>query len=163
MGASRPLVILAAFAAIVLFVAVAGTIWSGDPATATQRSSQQTPSGPPLPPSKGSKIASSIVQLMNAGENLTAGVSATADSISRSNPGMEGYFKADMLRLDPLGRLQVYIAVSATDADILGELESFGVVVERLDESGSMVQAVVPLRALSQVAGLEYVSAITPS
>jgi len=107
-------------------------------------------------------MASSIVGLIDAIVALPDGVTATAASMSAYGPAMSGYFEAGLLRLDELGRLQVYISVSAHDDDALEELESLGVAVERVDDSGALIQARVPLPTIGRVAGLGYVSGITP-
>ena len=63
--------------------------------------------------------------------------------------------------LDAQGRVQVYIRVSVIADDVLDGLQSLGVVVERQDDSGTLVQARVPVKALPQVAELEFVTAVT--
>ena len=98
---------------------------------------------------------------MQAAQSLPQGVPLTDDELYKVEPPMDAYMNAGLLVLDDLGRAQVYIRLSPTDADVVSELESLGVIVELQDGSGDLVQARVPVKVLPQIAGLAYVTAIT--
>ena len=115
----------------------------------------------PVSKSKHSKFASTIAQLVEASQRIPKGVPVTNTAISDAEPSIEAYLTSGLLRLDDQGRVQVYIRVSASGGDVSSELESLGVIVERRDESGTLIQARVPVKSLPQIAELENVIAVT--
>ena len=110
---------------------------------------------------KHPKFSSAIVRLVEASECLPQGVPLTEDMLYTIEPPMDAHVTSGLLQLDNLGRLQVYIHVSATDADPVSELSSLGAIIERQDDSGLLVQAKVHLKILPQIGLLEYVVSAT--
>ena len=161
LGRTRRIVVSAFLAAVVLSMAVVGGSSADDPAPNQPVPEPQAPEVPPSPPTKHSKFSSSIAQLVEASKSVPQGVPLTAATLYTAKPPMDGYLMSGLLNLDDLGRAQVYIRVSAVGDDILAGLESLGVIVERQSGSGSLIQARVPVKNLSQVADLEYVAAVT--
>ena len=140
----RSLLFSAFVAVLLLFFILSGTSRADDP-----------------PKSKEGKFSSTVAQLVQAAQGLPQGVPLTDDQLYTVEPPMDAYMNAGLLVLDGLGRAQVYIRLAPTDADVLSELESLGVIVELQDASGDLVQARVPVKVLPQIAALDYVTAIT--
>ena len=101
----------------------------------------------PVSKSKHSKFSSTIAQLVEASQRIPKGVPVTNTAISDAEPSIEAYLTSGLLRLDDQGRVEVYIRVSASGGDVSSELESLGVIVERRDESGTLIQARVPVKS----------------
>ena len=76
-------------------------------------------------------------------------------------PSVQPLFDAGLLSLDNAGRLRVYIHVDHIDQELRAHLGDLQAVLEREDPDQNLIQASVPLRNLSQVADLEYVTAVT--
>ena len=87
---------------------------------------------------------------------------STDDTVSLAGDAVASLVEAGVLRLDDQGRVQVYILVPGADMYILDELQNMAVLVERWSESGTPLQAWVPVKALPALAELEYVLAVTP-
>ena len=138
---------IGALAAVTLSFAVAGVSSAADP--------------PPVHPAKHPKFSSVIAQLVEASKSLPPGVPLTDDELYTTEPPMDAYMTSGLLQLDGLGRPQVYIRVSATNADVLSGLESLGVIIERQDGSVTLIQARVPVKSLLQIGDLDYVMAVT--
>ena len=151
--------VLVGLAVVIVFVAVIYLPASADDPTHDPPDNPRVPSVPPSPPYKHPKLASSIVQLVQAAQDVFP---VTAANISRVQPNAGALLDSGLLNLDDLGRLQVYIHVSANYEHTMSEMESMGVVMERQDDSGTLVQARVHLKDLPGLAGLEYVTAVTP-
>ena len=152
---------LALCAGVALTVVLSGAVSAADPPPDRPGLETQVPPSPPEPQAKPLKFSTTIAKLVEAGDAVPEGVAVTEESVSAASPGIEAYFNAGLLRLDAAGRVQVYIRVSRVGEDVLAGLESRGAVIERRDESGTLVQASVPVQSLAQVAGLEYVTVIT--
>ena len=118
--------------------------------------------GPESTPPKHPKFASSIAQLADGASALPLGVPLTDETVPLAGDGVASLVEAGVLRLDDQGRVQVYVHVPGADMYILDELQNLAVLVERWSESGTPLQAWVPVKALPALAELEYILAVTP-
>ena len=136
--------------------------------SADDHSSRGAPAGPsaaPDPPqerAKDPKLASSLVELIEASENVPKGLPMSPDNISVAAPSVAAFLKAGLLQVDVQGRVQVYITVPAVSRADLDELRPLGVAAERVSYARGIVQARVPIKALRRLAGLDRVAAVAP-
>lgn len=152
--------IVAMCLAAALSAAVSGQAFAADPPDVPK--APLTAAGvPPEPVQKPVGLSSAIALLLHAAQAVPDGTGVTEASLAAADSGISAYIDTGLVRLDGEGRVQVYIRVSRAGADVLGGLESMGAAIERLDESGTLVQATVPVLRLSQLADLEYVTVIT--
>ena len=91
-------------------------------------------------PAKHPKYSSAITQMVEAAQSLPQGVPLTDDKLYTAKPPMDAYVTSGLVQLDGLGRLQAYVRISSTDADVQGALISAGAVVERQDDTGALLQ-----------------------
>jgi len=152
--------IVALCMAAALSVAVSGRAFAADPPD-VPKAPIQAAGVPPEPVQKPVGLSSTIALLLRAAEAVPDATGVTEASLSAADSGISAYIDTGLLRLDGEGRVQVYIRVSRAGPDVLGGLESLGAAIERLDESGTLVQATVPILRLSQLAELEHVTVIT--
>ena len=152
--------ILALCMAAALLVAVSGRAFAADPPD-VPKTPIQAAGVQPKPVQKPVGLSSSIALLPQAAEAVPDGTDVTEASLSAADSGISAYIDTGLVRLEGEGRVQVYIRVSRAGADVLAGLESMGTAIERLDESGPLVQATVPTLRLSQLADLEYVTVIS--
>ena len=118
--------------------------------------------GPESTPPKHPKFASSIAQLADAASALPLGAPMTDETVALAGDAVAALVEAGVLRLDDQGRVQVYIHVLSAELYILDELEVMGILVERWSDSGTIIQAWVPVKALPALAEQEFVLAVTP-
>ena len=111
---------------------------------------------------KHPKFASSIAQLADAASALPLGAPMTDETVALAGDAVAALVEAGVLRLDDQGRVQVYIHVLSAELYILDELEVMGILVERWSDSGTIIQAWVPVKALPALAEQEFVLAVTP-
>lgn len=93
---------------------------------------------------------------------MPLGVTSSSQAPVTARPPVDAYIRAGVLDVDSRGRVQVYIALSASGPQVLEELESLGVVIERQSESGRLLQARVAVQDLPRLAALDYVQSVTP-
>ncbi|MCH8205709.1 MAG: S8 family serine peptidase [Chloroflexi bacterium] len=151
----------AVFAALILSLAVADRSLAADPPPDEPQSEPQASGGPPSPSAKHARLSSTLVRLVEASQSVPQGVPMADDLLYEANPALMAYLTAGLMVLDDQGRVQVYVRISDPEAGIAGEVVSLGGQVERLDESGTLIQARVPVDKLPQVAALEYVTSVT--
>ena len=136
--------------------------------SADEHSTPGAPAGPsaatdpPQEAAKDPKLASSLVELIEASENVPRGLPMSPDNISVAAPSVGAFLKAGLLHLDAQGRVQVYITVPAVSRADLDDLRPLGVAAERISYARGVVQARVPIKALRRLAGLERVAAVAP-
>ena len=165
-------VIVVLLAAIALFAAASGASSADDPPVPRPDPSElrfpaSTSPLPAAPPGKNPKFSSSIAQLLETAQSVTSGTFEGESAFPRAQASSIGADLASgLIRLDSIGRVQVYIRVSASDErsfhEKVGELESLGIVVERYALDEKLVQARIPIGTLPQLAELEYIRAVTP-
>ena len=124
--------------------------------------STSSAAGPDSTPPKHPKFASSIARLAEAASALPLGVPMTNENVPLAGPAVAALVQGGVLRLDDQGRVQVYIHVLSAEFYILDELEVMGILVERWSDSGTIIQAWVPVKALPALAELDFLSAVTP-
>ena len=153
-------------AALTSLVIAAYAVAEG-PATATHDSRPAEPHrGPSRPPAgqpatdKHPKLASSIVQLIDAADRVPRGVPMGADNLSAVEPAVGALITAGLLNLDEQGRLQVMVHTPRVDPGRLDELRGAGVVSERT--AAGRLQARVHVKALRRLADLDSVTAVVP-
>ncbi|MCH8990579.1 MAG: hypothetical protein IIA44_02355, partial [Acidobacteria bacterium] len=115
-----------------------------------------------LPP-KGGKLSSSLARLVEAAARVPDGISLSSYGFGAVSPPTESLLRAGLLRIDSRERAQVYVHVGDlySAEDVVGGLEALGGVVERVSESGDVIQASVPIGSLDAIAGLQAVRAVT--
>ena len=86
----------------------------------------------------------------------------TDENVPLAGPAVAALVEGGVLLLDDQGRVQVYIHVLSAEFYILDELEVMGILVERWSDSGTLIQAWVPAKALPALAEVEFLSAVTP-
>ena len=160
MGSLRLVMYVSLCGAAVLSSAMPGVLSAADPWPEPPEHDSPLPAIPPQPPTKHPVFSSVIAKLVRAAESVPEGVQIAETSLLASEPGLRAYFGAGMLDLDAAGRVQIYIRLAPTVGDVLTDLDSMGVVIERQDASGTLVQARVPVRRLAQVAELDYVAVV---
>jgi subtilisin family serine protease len=82
-------------------------------------------------------------------------------SVAAADPSVGALMTAGLMRLDAKGRVQVYVRVADAASAAVDELESMGAVVERVSDSGTLIQASVPVNRVHEMAYLEWVQAVT--
>ena len=162
MGRPRLVVASAFLAATSLFVLLVGVSSAAGHPPEKPRPQPQAPADPPPAPSKHPKLSSIVSLVEEAAVSVAEGEPLTTANLYGARPELQAYLTAGLIALDYQGRIQVYLHLSSAGDNVLAELESLGAIVERQDESERLVQARIPVNALSQVADLEYVTAVTP-
>ncbi len=144
MGSVRLITVIAFVAAIVLVVATPGSSWAQQP-----------------PPFKHDKLSSILAQLVNATQSVPQSLTQYAFSAAPPQPGMQAYLDAGLMSIDGWEQIQVYIHVTSATAGDLAELVSRNAVVERQSDDGHIIQARLPISNLAEIAGLDFVKAVT--
>lgn len=110
---------------------------------------------------KGGKLSTHLDRLATAVDASASGLAAAAyvgNPVAQSvGPAVAG----GLIRVDEYGRVQVYVHLTEVGQASLDALTSLGAVIERVAESGTPVQARVPISKLSSLAALEIVAVVT--
>ncbi|MCI0438932.1 MAG: S8 family serine peptidase [Chloroflexi bacterium] len=155
MRAKRRVLSVAMSLAIALFMAFPGELSAQGPSPDSQASDGPSTS------TKHPKLSSSIAKLVEAARRLPDSAPLSDAVFYAARPSMAGYMESGLLRMDAVGRLQVYVHLADGYEGGLSELRALGAAIE-VEADGGVAQASVPLRAISQMAALAYVRAITP-
>lgn len=116
---------------------------------------------PPSSPGKNTRLSSHLVRLSKADRDArAAGQKVTSRSLSSVDADLQDMVGAKLMRIDPDGRVQIYVQAAGNVQEAINQVRATGGHVDRVDNNEGIVQAWVGIsqvEALSQRPGIKFI------